>query len=168
MIRSRTWVFDLPWDDISDVASEENVPTALLAAIVFCESGGNPYACRFEKDYKWILDTKKYALENNITETTEMMLQMTSWGLCQVMGAVGREYGLKGSILKLLEPRVNLQIACKLIKKLTARYQERDDIIASYNAGSPVKTLEGKYKNQAYVEKVNAAISIINDIRGGK
>jgi len=165
---SRAWVFELPWDVISDVASQENVPSALLGAIVFCESGGNPFAARFEKEYKYVLNTKKFAAENGITETTEMMLQMTSWGLCQLMGAVGREYGLKGSILQLLEPKINLEIACKLIKKLTSRFPERDDIIAAYNAGTPIKTLDGKYKNQQYVDKINAAISIIQDMRGGK
>jgi len=164
----RHWVFELPWDVIDDVASLENVPKNLLAAIVFVESGGNPFACRFEKDYKYLFETKKNALDNRITETTEMMLQMTSWGLCQLMGAVAREYGLKGSILQLLEPKINLTYASKLIKRLATRFKERDDIIAAYNAGTPVKSLDGKYKNQAYVDKVNNAIQIIQDMHGGK
>lgn len=165
MLLSRAWVFDLPWDVITDVASRENVPVTLLAAIVFTESGGNRYAARFEKDYKWVCQTKKFALEAGTTETTEMMLQMTSWGLGQIMGAVARENGLGGPLLRLLDPEINLTIACKLIKRLAAKHSQRDDIIASYNAGTPVKTIEGKYRNQAYVDKVNAAISIIQSMQ---
>lgn len=167
MMFSRAWVFDLPWDCITDVASRESVPVNLLAAIVFVESGGNRYAARFEKDFKWVFQTKKFAMEANTTETTEMMLQMTSWGLCQVMGAVAREYGVVGPLMKILDPEVNLTVACKLIKKLAAKHSQRDDIIASYNGGAPVKTIDGKYRNQGYVDKVNAAISIIQSMQKG-
>jgi soluble lytic murein transglycosylase-like protein len=165
MMLSRAWVFDLPWDVITDVASRENVPVNLLAAIVFVESGGNKHAARFEKDYKYVFQTKKFALEANTTETTEMMLQMTSWGLCQIMGAVARENGISGPMMKIIDPEVNLTIACRLIKKLASKHSQRDDIIASYNSGSPIKTIDGKYRNQAYVDKVNAAISIIQSMQ---
>lgn len=164
----RAWVFSLPWDVISEVAEEQNVPRNLLAAIVFVESGGDRYATRFEKDYKYLFEVKKCAQASRITETTEMMLQMTSWGFCQLMGAVAREYGLKGSILELQDPKTNLIYACKLIKRLATRFKEGDDIIAAYNAGTPVKSLDGKYRNQAYVDKVNAAIQTLVEIQGGK
>lgn len=160
------WVFKLPWDVIDDIATENNVPANLLAAIVQVESGGDSLACRFEKDYKYLFEAKKNAQENRITETTEMILQMTSWGLTQIMGAVARELGLKGSILTLLEPETNLLYCSRLMKKLAGRYSERSDIIAAYNAGSPVKTMDGKYRNQAYVDKVNACLSVFDQIQG--
>lgn len=161
------WVFQLPWDVINESARESNMPVNLLAAIVQVESGGDPHACRFEKDYKYLFKTKENALDNRITETTEMMLQMTSWGLTQIMGAVGRELGLKGSILGLVDPETNLDYCGRLLKRLASKYSERNDIIASYNAGSPIKTLDGKYKNQQYVDKVNAAIAVFERLQKG-
>jgi len=163
------WVFRLPWNVIQEVAADQNLPANLLAALVQVESNGDQYACRFEKDYKYLFETKQNAKDNNITETTEMMLQMTSWGLTQVMGAVGRELGLKGPLLQLTDPEINLTYCAKLLKRLASKHTERNDIIASYNAGSPVRTLDGKYRNQGYVDKVNAALAVFDEIqKGGK
>lgn len=164
---SRAWVTRLPWDLIEDVALDQNVPPNLLGAIVQTESGGNRYAARFEPHYKYIFETKKNAQDNQITETTETMLQMTSFGLCQLMGAVAREHGLTGSLFQLLDPRINLTYACKHFKRLAGRYKERDDIIAAYNAGSPIKDMTGKYKNQAYVDKINLCLAIIAEVNHG-
>lgn len=162
MIASRNaWVMRLPWNLIEDVADEENVPVNLLAAIIQTESSNNRYACRFEPHYKWVYKTKDNARDNGLTEATETVMQMTSFGLCQIMGAVARELGLKGSLFQLLDEKINLQYAAKLLKRLASKHKERDDIIASYNAGSPIKGLNGVYRNQAYVDKVNLYLSAI-------
>jgi soluble lytic murein transglycosylase-like protein len=128
---------------------------------------GTGTPCRFEKDYKWLWKPKECAQNARITETTEMaMLQMTSWGYMQIMGAVGREFGLTGSILQLLEPKTNFKFACLLLKRLARKYKERSDIFAAYNAGSPIKTLDGKYKNEGYVDKVLDNLAAIEAVRG--
>lgn len=162
-----SWVFKLPWKTIQDAAKDNNVPANLLAAIAQTESSGNHYACRFEKNYKYIVSAKTNAVESNITETTEMILQMTSWGLCQIMGGVARELGLKGSLLQLVDPSVNLVYAAKLLKKLAGKHSERNDIISAYNAGTPIKGLDGKYKNQGYVDQVNAYLSVLEQMQRG-
>lgn len=161
MSAQNSWVMRLPWNVIEDVADEENVPAKLLAAIIQTESSNNRLAVRFEPHYKWLFKTKENARDNGITEATETVLQMTSFGYCQVMGAVARELGMKGSIFQLLDEKTNLQYAAKLLKRLAGRYKERDDIIAAYNAGSPIKGLNGAYRNQAYVDKVNLYLSAI-------
>lgn len=162
------WVMRLPWNLIEDVADAENVPKNLLGAIVQTESANNKWAVRFEPHYKWLFQTKENAKNNGITEATETVMQMTSFGLCQIMGAVAREYGLKGPIFQLLDEKTNLEYACKLLKKLASRHTERNDIIAAYNAGSPIKGLNGRYKNQEYVDKVNLHLSAIELALGGK
>lgn len=162
------WVMRLPWNLIEDVADAENVPKNLLGAIVQTESANNKWAIRFEPHYKWLFQTKENARSNGITEATETVFQMTSFGLCQIMGAVAREYGLKGTIFQLLDEKTNLEYACKLLKKLASRHTERNDIIAAYNAGSPIKGLNGRYKNQEYVDKVNLHLSAIELALGGK
>lgn len=167
MTTQNAWVMRLPWQVIEDVADAENVPANLLAAIVQTESSGNRHAVRFEPHYKYLFKTKENAQANGITEATETVFQMTSFGLCQLMGAVARELGLKGTIFQLLEEKTNLTYAAKLIKRLAGRFKERDDIIAAYNAGTPVKTLNGLYKNQTYVDKVNQYLSAIEMARKG-
>lgn len=165
MTSHNAWVMRLPWGLIEDVADEENVPVNLLGAIIQTESSNNRYACRFEPHYKWLYRTKDNARDNGLTEATETVMQMTSYGLCQIMGAVARELGIKGSLFQLLDEKTNLQYAAKLLKRLAMKYKERDDIIAAYNAGSPIKGLNGVYRNQPYVDKVNLYISAIEQAR---
>ena len=167
-MNQNAWVMRLPWQLIEDVADAENVPKNLLAAIVQTESSNNRWAVRFEPHYKWLFKTKDHAKDNGLTEATETVLQMTSFGLCQIMGAVARELGLKGPIFQLLDEKTNLEYCAKLLKRLASKHKERDDIIASYNAGSPIKGLNGAYKNQAYVDKVNLYLSAIDLAQRGK
>lgn len=168
MTLQNAWVMRLPWSIIEDVSDAENVPANLLAAIVQTESSNNKWACRFEPHYKYLFKTKDHAKENGITEATETVMQMTSFGLCQLMGAVARELGLKGPIFQLLDEKTNLEYCAKLLKRLAGKYKERNDIIAAYNAGSPIKGLNGVYRNQQYVDKVNQFLSAIELARGGK
>ena len=83
------------------------------------------------------------------------------------MGALLRELGLKGPIFQALDEKTNLEYAAKFLKRLATRYSERDDIIAAYNAGSPIKNLNGVYKNQHYVDKVKLHLSAIELAMGG-
>lgn len=168
MSTQNAWVMRLPWSVIEDVADEQNIPKNLLAAIVQTESSNNKWAVRFEPHYKWLFKTKDHAKDNGITEATETVFQMTSFGLCQIMGAVARELGLKGPIFQLFDEKTNLEYSAKLLKRLAAKYKERDDIIAAYNAGSPIKGLNGTYRNQAYVDKVILFLSAIELAQGGK
>lgn len=165
-MNTNQWARRLPWSTIDDVADTENVPKNLIGAIIQTESSGNKFACRFEPGYKYLYKPKEFAKDIGITEATETIFQMTSWGLCQIMGAVARETGLKGHIFQLLDEQINIQYCCKIIKKLAQRYTERDDIIAAYNAGIPTKQLNGLYKNQVYVDKVKLYLSAIDLIMG--
>jgi len=162
------WVMRLPWSIIEDVSDEQNVPKNLLAAIIQTESSNNKWAVRFEPHYKWLYKTKENAAANGITEATETVFQMTSFGLCQLMGALLRELGLKGPIFQAFDEKTNIEYAAKFLKRLASKYKERDDIIAAYNAGSPIKNLNGVYKNQQYVDKVRLHLSAIELALGGK
>jgi soluble lytic murein transglycosylase-like protein len=147
------WIRRLPWDVIEEVAQDQNVPADLLAAVIQVESAGNRFAIRFEPQFKYIFETRKNAAENFITEVTETMLQMSSWGLTQIMGARARELGLKGPLFQMLEPKVNLEYCSKILKSLAKKFTNADDIVAAYNAGSVVKTIDGLYKNQHHVDR---------------
>jgi soluble lytic murein transglycosylase-like protein len=186
MSTQNAWVMRLPWDKIDDAAQAENVPADLLGAIVQTESSGNQFALRAETKHAWIVDpvtakktsialrshyiylykTDECAKNAGVTHETEIWSQIASWGLCQIMGAVARELGLKGPIVQLLQMDTNLKYAALLLKRIAKRYDKADDIIAAYNAGSAVKLINGDYRNQSYVDKVNLHLSAIKLARG--
>lgn len=180
------WVMRLPWDKIDDAAEAEKVPADILGAIVQTESSGNQFALRAETKHAWIIDQttgKKNALalkshyiylfnpeecarSAGVTTDTEIWSQVASWGLCQLMGAVARELGLRGPIVQLLQADTNLKYAALLLKRLAKRYDKSEDIMAAYNAGSAIKGINGRYRNQDYVDKVNLHLSAIKLARG--
>lgn len=130
---------------IQGLAPHHDLPWELVAAVVMTESSFNPWAIRYEPDFKYIV---------GIPTPTEKAAQMTSWGLMQVMGAVAREHGFKGPYLsELCEPTIGLTYGMLHLAKFRRRYPVWKDAIAAYNAGHP-QTLNGKYLNQGYVEKV--------------
>ena len=92
-------------------------------------------------------------------DPTERIGQMCSWGIMQVMGAVAREHGFTGKpsdFPKLCTIPDGLLYGCLHLVKFRARYSAWPDVIASYNAGSPRRSLgpDGPYMNQSYVDKV--------------
>lgn len=165
-MNQNSWVMKLPWSAIEDVADAENVPSNLLAAVIQTESGNNKYAIRFEPNYKYLFKTKEFAKDLGITESTETVMQMTSWGYCQLMGALLRELGHQGPMVLALDERQNITYCAKQIKRLASKHKNGDDIIAAYNAGTPIKNLKGVYKNQQYVDKFKLYLSAIEIVMG--
>ena len=135
-------------------AIESGLPWEVIYAICQVESSMNPYAFRYEPQYRWLVGNPA------LMEDHERMGQMSSWGLMQVMGGVAREYGLKGWFDQLWVPEVGIQYGTKHLLKFMARHHHWPDAITSYNAGSPIK-IEGRYRNQGYVDKV---LRIWNDV----
>lgn len=133
---------------IKGLAPHHNLPWELVAAIVLTESSFDPWAVRYEPQYKYLVGSEE------TLSATERTTQMMSWGLMQVMGGVARERGLKGPLSQLCEPTIGLTYGMLHL----ARYRTRHpaswaDTIASYNAGRPIMR-DGKYLNQGYVDKV--------------
>lgn len=146
---------DVPhWDAIKRVAGHANLDPALIAAFVMTESGGQNYATRYEAHWKYLLDVDSHAKRLGITVMTETMHQATSWGLTQVMGGTARELGFRDHMPKLCEPDTGLTWGCLYLTRLFNRHKNLNDVIASYNAGSPRKGDDGKYLNAQYLDKV--------------
>ena len=133
---------------IKAAASRMDLPWELVQAICVTESSMNPWAIRYEPAYRWFYGTA------DALSPTERAGQQMSWGLMQVMGAVAREHGFTGWFPSLCEPTVGLNYGMRHLAGFYARYKNWPDAIASYNAGSPVKDQEGRYRNQAYVDRV--------------
>ncbi|UOF83057.1 hypothetical protein [Caudoviricetes sp.] len=148
------WKLKLNWKLIRDEASEYDLDPFLVAAIIGQESKGDTYAIRYEAHFRYRKEPYRYARLNNISEETENLLQSCSIGLMQVMGCRARELGHKGSLLELVEPEVGIEYGCTNLQHLYLKFDKGTDVVAAYNAGSPLFEPSGKYKNQTYVNKV--------------
>jgi soluble lytic murein transglycosylase-like protein len=155
------WAADLPIDLIKISADANGLDWRLVASIVSVESNGNPHAMRYEPSFKWLVNPHGYATLLRTTEETERMLQKSSQGLMQTMGALLRELGYKG-YLPVLEPSQSLKWGCLYLKKLFERGYSEEQVVSAYNAGSPRK-INGAYSNQPYVDKV---YSRLKELRG--
>lgn len=137
--------------DLTDLirrqALSEGLPWELVQAICQVESSLNPWAMRFEPNYRWFVGNV------DALSATERNGQQISWGVCQIMGAVAREHGFTGWFPKLCDPATGLTYGIKHLKGFFVRYGNWPDVIASYNAGSPVK-VDGQYQNRHYVDAV--------------
>ena len=80
-------------------AQRFDLPPAVLAGLVATESGGDPWAMRAEELYRYLVGDdphEKLIKPPTSTQATEFYTQKLSWGLCQIMGATGRELSHKG------------------------------------------------------------------------
>lgn len=149
---------------IYDISKSFNLDPVLVEAIVVVESGGHPYKVRYEHGYRWLFEPEVLARNLKITVDTETILQSCSWGLMQIMGATARSSGFREDMPLLCNPEKNLFYGCRHLKSLVNKYPIQSDAIAAYNAGSPKEMANGKYFNQAYVDKVTKQMMLI----GGK
>lgn len=144
---------------IVNKAIELKLDHELVLAFCEVESGFRINAHRFEPGWAYCLndnDINRFALHNGITPQTERIDQMTSFGLFQVMGSVARELGYEGNLVDLYDPNYGATFGCLKIKQCLEKYDDLDDAISSYNAGSPRKK-GGLYVNQNYVDAINKA-----------
>ena len=125
-----------------------------LMALVETESSGEPYASKYEPHYPYLEQPSEFAARLGITRLTEETLQRTSFGLCQVMGGVAREWGFQDHLMKLVIPEICFEIACKHILKKMKRYgSDPCTLYAAYNRGSIRKNPDGTFSNQKHVDR---------------
>lgn len=141
---------------IKSIATFNVVDPDLAIAIAEAESHFDELAARHETGWKYLYNVESFAKNSRISQDTERIFQMTSWGMMQVMGSVARELGHRVNLLELTKPEVGVRFGCLKLKDLMRKYSKPEDVIASYNAGSPRKVIDtGKYFNQTYVDKVH-------------
>jgi soluble lytic murein transglycosylase-like protein len=160
----QAWVVKLPWDAITKTSNLKRVDPLLIGAIVSVESSGNAKAVRYESHYKWLVTPEAFASRNRITEKSERVLQMSSMGLMQIMGANARAYGHLGPLVDLYEPEIGLKYGIEHLTKLIDKYSSINDAISAYNQGSPRKNSKGQYTNQKYVDKIISRFQYLKDI----
>lgn len=164
-------------DTVRRFAIGHGVDPLLALAIVEVESGGNPWAFRPEPRYPYLWDVRHGhpfrsldAVERASStppgdfpflagdRAQEWVLQRSSFGLMQVMGALARERGFAGSYLtELFDVETNLAIGCGHLGELL-RWCGHDEekTVGSWNAG---RAAWDSPAGQAYRAKVRTALN---------
>lgn len=154
------WANKLDMELIRVSANKYSLDPNVVAAMIMTESNGNTWAFRYEKHTdRYTRHVASHARILLISQDSERMAQMTSWGLMQVMGFKAREMGYEGYLPQLCIPSIGIDIGCKTLKWFLDR--EKGNYyraIASYNAGS-VRMVDGKAANEAYVIKVQGFVN---------
>lgn len=139
---------------IDKYTKQFNLNYSHVCGIVKTESNFDPFAYRYETNYSYLFKVSTFAQKLNITENSEKILQKSSYGLMQIMGAVARERGFEGQLLQLVDPDINIYYGCKHLKWYSDNYKYKDtDLISAYNQGK-VRYRNSEYANQDYVNKV--------------
>ena len=135
-------------------AKEHSLPDWLVKSIISVESGGNPYASRYEHEFyiNYIVGLGKIYVSPPCSLQTERILRATSLGLMQIMGQVARERGFKGTYLtELCIADVGIEYGCRQLSYLVKKFGPNiDDVIRAYNGGNP------KANNIDYLRRVHA------------
>lgn len=116
----------------------------LIGALIMQESSAMPLASRFEPGFKRkYLDGKRlshFVPEIKYVPTEyEILQRATSFGLCQIMGQVAREYGIKTTWLTMIyDPAVNIELCCRILNRIMG--DQRDEAtyrkaLLRYNGG---------------------------------
>ncbi len=117
------------------VASQNShLPPGLLSALCFVESSHNPNAVNLD-------DGKGSSL-----------------GMCQIKLATARTLGFNGTQAELMQPKTNIELAGKYLKKQLRRYNgDFKKGISAYNSGTCRIDSSGHIRNKQYVNKVLTA-----------
>lgn len=143
--------YELLKNDIEEMCQKYELSKRLVFAVIMTESSGREKAYRYEPKFVWTVTPEQWAKKIGC-DTQEMLnMQMSSYGLMQVMGANYYQYGGTGSPTEMYEPKCSIEYGCKILKKIIKRHERINDIYAVYNAGSLRFLKDGRYVNQDHV-----------------
>lgn len=142
-------------------------PQHWLEGLLLVESGGDPYAMRYEPQLdKGRGDPDTPQVHDGFKEDDQ------SYGLMQVLGTNVRWiYGLGGLLdyQFCLRPLINLDVGCAVLSHFLERAEGVvPAALAMYNMGNKgADLIDGKYRNQQYVDKVAShTIEVFHDLGG--
>lgn len=112
------------WRELAEKWSRQTgTPTALILATIEQESGGDPRAIRYEKEYEEryvINNSKNRRIAEECGLTTKQVA--TSYGLMQLMFPLAYGYGAR-SIQALLDPNQNIRFGSAHLGTLISKYR---------------------------------------------
>lgn len=127
-------------EQIFIAAESYQLPLVIVNGIVMVESGGNPFAMRFEQAFydHYIKGKPLSFIPAGCSRDTEAICRATSFGLMQIMGETARNVGFRGWPGELLSPLVGLEWGCRYLRRLADRYLAEGGwpmVCRAYNGG---------------------------------
>jgi soluble lytic murein transglycosylase-like protein len=146
--------------EIKNAAKYFRLDPVFIAAVIATESNFDRYAYRYEGHYQWFHQVDEMAKKCKITQRSAEVLQQSSHGLMQIMGATACEMGLMDDypdarIQMLYIPSINLKYGCRYLAWLKQKYKPDTlaELYACYNAGSIRRAQDGDFENQSAVNR---------------
>jgi len=137
---------------VKQMCNNFGIEEKFMQALITTESDWNQWCVRYEPSYKWIVEGPDTG-GIKTTPITESEMQKYSYGLCQIMGNWYYDMGFRGFCTELLDPRLNILIATKIIKKhMLDGIESVDELYSVYNAGSLRLKEDGTFCNQKNVD----------------
>lgn len=120
---------------IQSAAKQYQIDPDLIRAIISVESNWDPNAYR-----------------------AEPQISDASYGLMQLLLSTAKSVSGNSSLTpnQLIDPTLNISLGSQYLRQLYNRFGNLMDVVASYNAGSPIKSGD-QYMNQKYIDKVKLA-----------
>jgi soluble lytic murein transglycosylase-like protein len=145
-------------------SKEYGVEKALIEAIIMQESKENPTAMRYEPH----LTKAKWYLKLLTEEQKKDPFSYFSMGSMQVLFGIAKHHGFKGTPHELLNPKYSIAYGVIYLKDLIDRYYNIEDVISSYNQGSPKKYKTGKQAGQYHnqIRYVNPVLKYYKQFGG--
>lgn len=143
---------------IREVSNAYGLPFDLLRAQVMQESGGDPFAFRYEPAYfrRYVFDDPM-TLKNEHPDALAQKygpLAACSFGLLQIMYETAVEIGFGGRPEELFVPRVGLSFGAKQMARLLAwAGGDYYRALAAYNGGQG-GNVKPPYRNASYADAV--------------
>lgn len=142
---------------IKNVATRHGLDANLVGALVITVSDGDAGAARFDpllhKSGASVHDPEDVKPSTSTVET-EMVHQVTSWGLMQIMGFVAREQGYRGWLTHLCRPKIGLEQGCTHLLKLFNRFGSVEEVVSNYNHGKQRRYVAKLYESEDFVDVV--------------
>lgn len=138
---------------IAIAAGKHEISANVIYGVCMAESNMDPLAARHEDNYRWLYHPSKVK-PAGCSMTTEIVLQKTSMGLMQVMGAVYRELGFRGWLSEVFyDTGIQLEYGCRHLRAKFQRFGFFEGLLA-YNSGTPRLKADGQYVNFQYARTV--------------
>ena len=144
-------------DAIDKVSKETGTPPELLEAICRVESNLNPYAFKRNDGGR---KNHAFGACQVLRKTGEALLETRDKGCDRDFQHVAYSQRNKKTCI-LFDPYHNVKAAALYLKKHIAKYDNLEDVVAGYNAGSARrKKSSGQLINKHYVDKVYGKLGI--------
>jgi len=119
---------------------------------------------------EWFVANDKRAKERIVGRDYSWPAQTriaSSYGIMQLMYPTAVSIGFQGTPEDLYDAETNCRLGATGLAQNLRRYKGCvEDAVAAYNAGSPRRTLDGKYVNQGYVDTIMALQRMFKQILG--